>query len=149
MQHCAEIVFQTIFHRSSIVSVVHHCIDIILVLLVLCTICFVCGVLCAKIVDLMYSFDQAHLLNQNQMIGHLHRGIVVQLKGVISKFKRYYNKKNNRWHFNRIFTGNISTTTSSTTMRTMWNNTSIMMSGKFSCDDMMKQRLKLMKSYEI
>lgn len=120
MQYCAEIVSQTIFH--------HRVVDIILLPLLLCTICFVCGNLCKKIVDLMYSFNKKHQLKQKQMIGHLHRGIVVQSQGVISKFKHYNNKKNNRWHFNRIFTGYFTRTT---TMRTMWNTTSIMMSGKF------------------
>lgn len=129
MQYCAEIVLQTILHRSSIQSVIHHCIDTIVLLLLLCTICSICCVLCPKIVDLMYSYNKTHLLNQKQMIGHLHRRY--QFKGVVSKFKRYYNnKKNIRWqHFNRIFTGDITKT------RTMWNNTSIMMSGKFANDD--------------
>lgn len=129
MQYCAEFVLQTIFHCTSILSVVHHCVDIILLLLLassLCQICRGCGIYCEKIVDLMYSFHKSYLLNKNQMIGHLHCGVVVHSKGaVISKFKRCNNKKNNRWHFNRIFTGEIHTTT----MTTMWNNASIMMSG--------------------
>lgn len=129
MQYCAEIVMRTHFH---------HCVDIILLLL--CQICAVCGNYCVKIVDLMYSFKKLHLLKQNQMIGHLHRSGVAHVKGVISKFKRCNNKKNNRWHFNRIFTGEITTTT---TMTTMWNNASIMMSGKFA--NMMKQRVEKLK----
>lgn len=121
MQYCAEIVSQTIFHR---------CVDIIL-LVVLYTICIVCGILCGKILhDLMYSYNKKYQLKQKQMIGHLHRGIVVQLKGVHSKFKHYNNKKNNCWHFNRIFTGYFTRTTATT--RTMWNTTSIMMSGKLT-----------------
>lgn len=123
MQYCAEIVSQTIFHR-------HRVVDIILLpLLLLCTICIICGILCGKIVDLMYWYNKKHQLKQKQMIGHLmHRGVVVQFKGVNSKFKHYNNKKNNCWHFNRNFTGFFTRTT--TTMRTMWNTTSIMMSGK-------------------
>lgn len=117
MQYCVDSALQTHFH---------HCVDIIWSLLY--RICVVCGIYCAKIGDLMYSFHKSHLLKQNQMIGHLHRGRVVHLKGVISKFKRYNNKTNNRWHFNRIFTGEIQTTT----MTTMWNQTSAMMSGKFA-----------------
>lgn len=120
MQNCAEIVSQSISQRCAV--------DII-VLLLLCTICIVCGILCGKIVDLMYSYNKKYQLNQKQMIGHLHRGIVVQLKGVHSKFKHYNNKKNNRWHFNRCFTDYF---TRATTTRTMWNTTSIMMSGKFA-----------------
>lgn len=139
MQNCAEIVLQTIFHRSSILSVIHHCIGTIVLLLLLCTICIVCGILCSQIVDLMYSYNKTDLLNQNQMIGHLHHR-VDQFKGVFPKFKRYYNnKKNNRWHFNRIFTGDITRTSS-----TMWNNTSIMMSGKFA-NTMMKYCVRKLK----
>lgn len=114
MQNCVEFVSQTIFHRCVV--------DIIL-----CTICFVCGILCGKI--LMYSHHKKHFLKQKQMIGYLHRGIVIQLKGVISKLKHYNNKKNNRWHFNRNFTGYFTRTTKT---RTMWNSTSIMMSGKLT-----------------
>lgn len=121
MQNCAEIVSQTIFHRCVV--------DIILLPLLLCTICIICGILCGKTIVLMYSYHKKHFLKQKQMIGYLHRGIVVQLKGVVSKFKHYNNKKNNRWHFNRNFTGYFTRTT---TMRTMWNTTSIMMSGKLT-----------------
>lgn len=147
MQYCAEIVLKTIFHQTSIVSRVHHCVDIILVLLLallLCRICRVCGIYCEKIAGLMYSFHKTHLLKRNQMIGHLHRGVVHSKGVVISKFKRSNNKKNNRWHFNRIFTGQIQTSTvaAATTMTTMWNNAVVMMSGKLK-----KKRNYMMKQY--
>lgn len=124
MQHCADTESRKSIHLTSILSVIYHCVQI-----VLCTVSLICAVICAKTVYLMYSYKKHMPTTKHQMIGHL-RGDI--FRGVLKFKKHLHDTKNNCWHFNRVFTGATLTTN-------MWNNTSVMMSGKFGWISRVKQ----------
>lgn len=114
MKHCAEIVSCTSIHLTLILSIVCHCVQIIL--------CMICGVVCDKTVNLMHAYEKyMQTTKKHSMYRSLH-GVI--FRGVL-KFK-HLNNKNNHWqHSNRFSTGTLTLT------RKMWHNTFVMMSGKF------------------